>query len=264
MITSSVSELASASLRFEGVTLRLRSFADPKPSLKRAAVALARGGARPGQHGSRTLFDGLDLSFGAGERVAIVGANGAGKTTLLKMACGIYRPAEGRVVARGRVSALIEMGAGLNMELSGEDNIYLLGALHGRRRSEIRERIGPVLDFAELHEARHTPIKYYSHGMRLRLAFAAVTELEPEILLVDEVFAGGDLSFVRRARERMRGLIDRSHLLVMVSHNLALVRQLCDRCVWLDEGRVVADGATGEVLPRYTDWHRSRSKKGDS
>lgn len=248
-----------ASLRFDGVTLRLRTYREHRPSLKQSVIGLLTNTAPPAD--TRELFSSLDLGFEAGERIGLVGANGAGKTTLLKMACGIYRPSGGRVTVRGRISSLIEMGAGLNMELSGEENIYLLGALHGRSRREVRERVEAILGFAELGGDRYMPIKYYSHGMRLRLAFATATDFRPEVLLVDEVFAGGDLSFVRRARERMKSLIDASELLVMVSHNLGLVREMCTRCVWLEQGRVRLDGPTTDVLPEYTAWHRARSQK---
>lgn len=245
------------SIRFEDVTLRLRTYRERRPSLKQTFVGLFRSSPTPKEE--RELYANLDLGFQPGERVGLIGANGAGKTTLLKMACGIYRPTQGVVRVRGHVSALIEMGSGLNMELSGEDNVYLLGALHGRPRSEIKERIEPILRFAELGADRHMPIKYYSHGMRLRLAFATATDFRPEILLVDEIFAGGDLSFLKRAREKMRLLIEESELLVMVSHNLGLISDLCTRCVWLDRGRVQADGPTEEVLPAYKSWHQSRS-----
>lgn len=232
------------------VTLRFRRYGDTRPTLKQ--TVLNRIFRRQFKTVSEfALYDGLSLTVGRGERLGVIGHNGAGKSTLLKMISGIYRPTRGVVRVRGRVAPLIELGAGFNPELSGVENIYLNGAVLGFSQAEMRAKVEGILEFAGLREFANTPVKYYSSGMTLRLAFSIATDVEPEVLLVDEIFAAGDQEFVAKARQRMQKLIDASHIMVFVSHSLPLVRELCNRVVWLDHGKVVRDGSPAEVVGAY-------------
>jgi ABC-type polysaccharide/polyol phosphate transport system ATPase subunit len=241
-----------ASIRLEGLSLRFRRYGEPNPLLKKAVIdAVFRRPAGP--TGSFVLFDALNLQVDHGERLGIIGANGAGKTTLLKLVCGIYTPSAGTIRIRGRIAPILELGTGFSPEMSGVDNIYFNGALLGFSRREMADKVDRILDFAGLRDVAQTPVKYYSTGMILRLAFATATDVDPEILLVDEVFAAGDAEFVGKAKDRMMSLIDASHIVVVASHDLSLIAQLCTRVLWLDRGRIAADGPPADVCRAYLD-----------
>jgi lipopolysaccharide transport system ATP-binding protein len=194
---------------------------------------------------------GIDFEVERGEVVGVIGANGAGKSTLLKILSQITDPTEGRVVIRGRLSSLLEVGTGFHPELSGRENIYLNGAILGMRRAEIKERFADIVEFSGIERFIETPVKFYSSGMYVRLAFAVAAHLDPDILLVDEVLAVGDLEFQRRCLGRMDEVAHSGRTILFVSHNLTSVAALCTRGVLLEEGRVVADGPVTDVLQRY-------------
>lgn len=242
---------SGSQIALEGVGLRFRVFTGEHSNLKTAAIAKVTGSRRAGRSEGRWLYRGLDLRIGHGARLGIIGRNGSGKSTLLKMICGIYPPTEGTIRVRGRVSPLIEMGAGMLPELTGEENIVLNGTLLGYTRREMKKRIDEIIAFAGLEDARSMPFKYYSSGMKMRLSFAAATDLRPEILVVDEVFSGGDADFVARATERMNTLLDASSIVLFVSHRLPLVRELCDKIIWIDNGTIRAFGDPKPVIHRY-------------
>lgn len=241
-----------ALIEFNSVSLRFRSFGDALPSLKQAVFRRLTG-KRFTPDSERWLYNGLNLTIPQGCRLGILGPNGAGKSTLLKMICGIYRPTCGSIHVRGQIAPLIELGAGMIAELSGEENIYLNGAFMGRSRREMQEKVERIFEFAGLQNFRHVPIKYYSSGMVLRLAFSTASDLNPEILLLDEIFAAGDAEFVQRARARMEKLVDASHIVVIVSHQLELINQMCNRAIHIENGRIVDDGPPKEVSRRYLD-----------
>jgi lipopolysaccharide transport system ATP-binding protein len=194
-----------------------------------------------------------DVSFSvtAGEVVGIVGHNGAGKSTLLKILSRITEPTSGTVTLRGRVGSLLEVGTGFHSELTGLENIYLSGAILGMRRREINQKLNDIIAFAEVERFIETPVKHYSSGMYLRLAFAVAAYLDPEILLVDEVLAVGDAKFQRKCLGKMEDVASMGRTVLLVSHNTTAIQSLCDRVIWLKEGRVIMDDATAEVLPRY-------------
>ncbi len=189
-----------------------------------------------------------DVSFEiqAGEVVGIVGRNGAGKSTLLKILGRITRPTRGSARVGGRVGTLLEVGTGFHPELSGRENIFLNGAILGMRTSEIRRKFDEIVDFAEVEAFLETPVKRYSSGMYVRLAFAVAAHLQPEILLIDEVLAVGDVAFQKKCLSRMESLSHTNHTVLFVSHNLGSIRQLCRRSIVIDGGRVVHDGTTPE------------------
>jgi lipopolysaccharide transport system ATP-binding protein len=193
----------------------------------------------------------IDLKVGVGEAVGIVGRNGAGKTTMLKVLSRITRPSRGSGVIRGRVGALLEVGTGFHLELTGRENIVLNGSILGMKRHEIFPKIDEVLAFAELEEFADTPVKWYSTGMHMRLAFSVASHFEPEIMLVDEVLAVGDAGFQRKCLTAMNEVGRAGRTVIFVSHNLGAIQRLCPRSILLDHGRILADGPTQSVLDEY-------------
>jgi lipopolysaccharide transport system ATP-binding protein len=194
----------------------------------------------------------VSLCVAQGETLGIVGANGAGKSTLLKILSRVTTPTCGRGTIRGRMASLLEVGAGFHPELTGRENVFLNGVLLGMSRREVRAKFDAIVDFAGVGPFLDTPVKRYSSGMYVRLAFAVATHTEPDILIVDEVLAVGDVDFQRRCRQRMQELTRSTGLTtLLVSHNLALVKSLCDRAIRLDQGKVRAGGAVNEVLEQY-------------
>ena len=194
-----------------------------------------------------------DVSFEVkeGEVIGIIGRNGAGKSTLLKILSRITEPTRGRAEIYGRVGALLEVGTGFHAELTGRENIYLSGAILGMRKSEIARQFDAIVDFAEVEQFIDTPIKRYSSGMYMRLAFAVAAHLEPEILLVDEVLAVGDAAFQKKCLGKMEDVAGQGRTVFFVSHNTQAVRQLCTRGILLERGRLIADGPTDETMSVY-------------
>ena len=233
------------------VSLRFVTYNDKMYSLKRAALDLVLRREGPPPMTEFWALSNINLTLHKGDRVGILGSNGAGKSTLLRVLARIYPPTTGRMDVHGTVAPLIEMGAGFNPELSGLDNIYLNGAMLGFNRRAMASRVDGIHEFTGLKEFEDLPLKYYSSGMYMRLAFAVATEVDPDVLLVDEALGVGDAAFVDKAKARIRGLLDRSHVVVIVSHDLSSLRQMCTRGVWLKRGRLVADGPIDEVVDRY-------------
>jgi ABC-type polysaccharide/polyol phosphate transport system ATPase subunit len=233
------------------VSLRFVTYHDKTYSLKRAALDLVLRREGPVAVSEFWALRDLTLSFHKGDRVGILGSNGAGKSTLLRVLARIYPPTSGTMDVQGTVAPLIEMGAGFNPELSGKDNIYLNGAMLGFNRRAMDERVEGIHEFTGLKEFEDLPLKYYSSGMYMRLAFAVATEVDPDVLLVDEALGVGDAAFVDKAKARIIGLLDRSHVVVIVSHDLDSLRQMCTRGVWLKRGRIVFDGPIDEAVARY-------------
>jgi lipopolysaccharide transport system ATP-binding protein len=202
-------------------------------------------------------LDDISFQIQTGEVVGIVGRNGAGKSTLLKILGRITRPTRGVARVRGRVGTLLEVGTGFHPELSGRENIFLNGAILGMRMSEIRRKFDEIVDFAEVEAFLETPVKRYSSGMFVRLAFAVAAHLQPEILLIDEVLAVGDIAFQKKCLSRMESLSHTNHTVLFVSHNMGAIRQLCPRSIVIDRGHVVHDGTTSDALRVYNDLLRN-------
>src|SRR5204862_4320603 len=202
-----------------------------------------------------------DVSFEVkrGEVLGIIGRNGAGKTTLLKILPRITEPSEGRVTIRGRVASLLEVGTGFHPELTGRENIYLNGAILGMTRAEIRRSFDEIVAFSEVEKFLDTPVKRYSSGMHVRLAFAVAAHLRPEILVVDEVLAVGDAAFQKKCLGKMQDVASGGRTVLFVSHNMAAITRLCSRAILLREGRAVADGRVDTVVSEYI-----AGSKGDS
>ncbi|HEX4336088.1 MAG TPA: ABC transporter ATP-binding protein [Polyangiaceae bacterium] len=194
-----------------------------------------------------------EISFSAkqGETIGIIGRNGAGKSTLLKVLSRITSPTRGRVEIHGRVGCLLEVGTGFHPELSGRDNVFLNGTILGMKRSEIRRHFDEIVAFAEVEKFIDTPVKHYSSGMYLRLAFAVAAHLQPEILIVDEVLAVGDARFQKKCLDKMEDVSRHGRTVLFVSHNMPSVTRLCPRTILLDKGRVLADGPSHDVVSAY-------------
>ena len=197
-------------------------------------------------------LNGIDLDIRRGERVGIIGANGAGKSTLLKLICRITAPTEGEIDIWGRVSSMLEVGTGFHREMTGRENIYMNGAILGMSRAEIDACLEDIIDFSELREFIDTPVKRYSSGMFVKLAFSVAAHLRSEIMIMDEVLAVGDMAFQQKCLSRMRKAADEEGRTVLyVSHNMSTIRQLCQRCIVLDHGRVVFDGDVEHAIAAY-------------
>jgi ABC-type polysaccharide/polyol phosphate transport system ATPase subunit len=240
-------ELREASLRFI-------NYADKQQSLKRAVLDLVLRRASPAPVTEFWALRDISLKIQHGERIGIVGGNGAGKSTLLRLLARIYPATSGTVEVRGNVAPLIEMGAGFNPELSGFDNIMLNGAMLGFSRSEMLAKVEGIHEFTGLRDFAEMPLKYYSSGMYMRLAFAIATEIDPEILIIDEALGVGDAAFQDRAKDRIRSLLARSHAVILVSHDMKSLRQLCTRGLWMRQGQLVVDGPIDEVIDYYLTW----------
>lgn len=235
-------------LELDAVTL---TFPRPKGSLRdrisRAFGVLPEEDLPP----AVTALRDVRLKVERGERVGIVGYNGAGKTTLLKVMCGIYAPSQGRVVVDGDIACLFELATGFEMEATGWDNMITRGLLLGLSRAEIRERTRDIAEFTELGAALDRPVKTYSAGMFVRLAFAVSTAITPDVLLLDEVIAAGDVRFHDKARRRLEEMVERASILVLVSHSMETVRQMCNRVLWLHDGTIRMDGPPADVTAAY-------------
>jgi lipopolysaccharide transport system ATP-binding protein len=220
----------------------------------RAVSRLARGGVQePPAANSRPFWALKDVTFDVepGEVVGIIGRNGAGKSTLLKILSRVVEPTEGYCQLRGRLGSLLEVGTGFHPELTGRENVFLNGSILGMARSEILRKFDEIVAFAEIEQFLDTPVKRYSSGMYVRLAFAVAAHLEPEILVVDEVLAVGDANFQRKCLGKMKDVAGHGRTILFVSHDTTAVRRLCRRVVFLEKGKVVAAGPTDEVVTAY-------------
>jgi lipopolysaccharide transport system ATP-binding protein len=235
-------------LRRRGYETLRESIAD---SAGRALRRAARREPKALDVGTLWALRDVSLTIRQGEAVGLIGHNGAGKSTLLKILSRITEPSEGYADITGRVGSLLEVGTGFHPELTGRENVFLYGSILGMGRPEIRRRFDEIAAFAELERFLDTPVKRYSSGMAVRLAFAVAAHLEPDILLVDEVLAVGDASFQRKSLAKMAEVAREGRTVVFVSHNLAIIQALCRRAVLLQRGQVVADGTVGDAIDRY-------------
>ena len=235
-----------------GVTLlrRLPTAAGAGEDLKRRLFDIARGKYQ--RTPRRAVLEQIDLRIRHGEKIGVIGPNGSGKSTLLRVICGILRPTVGSVQVRGTIAPLLELGAGFDPDLSVRDNVFLYAALLGYGKSEIREEYDRIIEFAELEEYPNAPVRALSSGMTARLGFAIATAFAPDILLFDEIFAVGDERFRAKSRRRIEELWRGDRTIVLVSHDLASIRQTCERAIWLENGKVRALGDANAVVNEYT------------
>jgi len=222
-------------------------------------------GMQPSSRRGEFIWALKDASFEIkqGDVVGIIGPNGAGKSTLLKILCRIIEPTEGRGEIRGRVSSLLEVGTGFHPELTGRENVFLNGAILGMKREEIRLKFDDIVAFSGVEKFIDTPVKHYSSGMNVRLAFAVAAHLEPENLLIDEVLAVGDAAFQKKCVGKMGEVARVGRTVLFVSHNMGAVRSLCDRALWIDQGQIKMDGEASQVITAYLSSVVSESMAGE-
>ena len=239
-----------------------RIVATAKAPVRRVLSALQRTRSNASQEAAENFWALRDLNFEIqhGEAVGIIGRNGAGKSTLLKILSRITKPTTGRVELYGRFGALLEVGTGFHSELSGRDNVFLNGAILGMRRAEIARKLDEIVAFAEVEEFLDTPVKHYSSGMFMRLAFAVAAHLDPEILMVDEVLAVGDTAFQKKCLGKMSDVAKQGRTVLFVSHDLTAVQALCTRAIFLSHGQMVSMGAVAEQVSAYLAYQQTRAQ----
>ena len=196
---------------------------------------------------------GVSFKIYPGESVGIIGKNGAGKSTLLKVVSGVMKPTEGKITVAGNICPMIELGAGFDMDLTARENIYLNGSILGYSREFIDQKFDEIVSFSELQDFLEVPVRNFSSGMVARLAFSIATQVDPEILIVDEILSVGDLNFQQKSEAKMRSMITGGTTVLYVSHSIDSIRSLCDKVVWLDHGKVVMSGNTEKVCQAYYD-----------
>jgi ABC-type polysaccharide/polyol phosphate transport system ATPase subunit len=236
-------------IHLSNISVRYRVPTEQIGTLKEYAIRMLQG--RRVEYRAFWALNGLDLEICRGESVGIIGRNGAGKSTLLKVIARVLRPTTGRVQVRGNVAPLIELGAGFHPELTGRENVMLNGAMLGFSRGQMEEKFGRIVEFAELGSFIDAALRSYSSGMVMRLGFAVATEVNPDILIIDEVLAVGDESFQEKCLARMAQFRAKGTTILFVSHGLDAVRAICDRAVWVEEGQLKRSGSVGEVIEAY-------------
>ena len=249
-------------IHVEAVTKRYElATSRPLPRAARPLFRLLgiRHQARPGVDHKMAL-DGISFRVTEGERVGIVGENGAGKSTLLHLLAGVAAPTSGSVEVEGRVHAALTLGLALREDLTGRENLYLDAEVQGRTRTDTESSIDQMVDFADLGEFLDQPVRTYSSGMKARLAFTSLVFVEPEVLLIDEMLSVGDYWFSRKAAKAVRQLCGKGRIVILVSHNLDSLVSMCSRCLWLEEGRLVADGDPAPVTAAYREKVRQRDE----
>lgn len=235
-------------IKIENVTQRFRLIQERPDTLRELFSKFFRHEAH---YHDFNAVENVSLEVRSGEFVGIVGRNGSGKSTLLKMVAGVYKPSAGRIEVNGKIAPLIELGAGFHHELTGRENVILNGLLLGFSKRQMMEREPSILEFADIGDFIDSPVKQYSSGMYMRLAFAVATEVNPDILVIDEILAVGDTAFQQKCFERLDRFRAAGKTILLVTHNMAQVKQFCDRALLLEQGRVLIEGAPNEVVDMY-------------
>lgn len=238
---STVVSLNNVSVEYRRATTKTRS-------LKQASIDILKGKRK---FQTFRALDGVSFEINSGEILAIIGRNGSGKSTLLKVISRVIPPTNGRIIVKGHVEPMIELGVGFNPELSGRENIMLNAAIHGRDVKIVKERMEDLISWAGLQEVVDLPLRTYSSGMVARLGFAVATDINPDIVLVDEVLAVGDIDFMEKSRARMEKIMGEGSTVVLVSHDLETIRTLATRAIWMEHGKVRAEGETNQVVDAY-------------
>jgi lipopolysaccharide transport system ATP-binding protein len=236
-------------IRLDQVSLYRRTQEEFSYDLKKTLLSFLEGKYR--KPSKKLILDKVDLVVNAGEKIGIIGSNGSGKSTMLKLICGILKPTTGNLWVKGEIAPLIELGAGFDPDLSVKDNIVLYGVMLGFSRKEMKERVFSILDFAELQDYTFAPVKSLSSGMSARLGFAIATDVQPDILILDEVLSVGDESFKNKCQKRIDKLWDHHTTILVVSHGLEFIQQSCERAIWLDRGKIRFAGSTEETIRHY-------------
>lgn len=235
-------------IQAEDITMRFRMNSDRILSLKEFVTTALRGKLK---YQEFTALDHVSFSVQKGETLGLIGRNGAGKSTMLKIISGILKPTSGSVTCHGNIVPMLELGSGFDMDLTGEENIFLNGAIMGYREEFLREKYQEIVAFSELGEFINSPIRNYSSGMLMRLAFSIATVVDPEILIVDEILAVGDAAFQEKSKKRMLELMSGGTTVLFVSHNIDQIMEMCDQVIWLEHGQIKMMGAASDVCSQY-------------
>jgi teichoic acid transport system ATP-binding protein len=236
----------------QDVHITYRTIADPRGNtMRQALTTIGKGGRKVREI---KAVRGVSLDVPHGSVLGIIGANGAGKSTLMRAIAGILPPSSGQVVVNGRISTLLALGVGFNGQLSGRENVILGGLAAGLTRKQVNERFDQIAAWAELEEFIDMPMKSYSSGMYGRLAFAVSTHMEPDVLLVDEALSTGDAHFRRKSYDKMQELVAQARTIVIVSHGIAAIREMCDDCIWMHKGEIVRHGKPDDVAAEYLEF----------
>ena len=240
-------------IEIQNLTKKFRIYADQGHSLKEKMLS-----AKRRKYEERTVLDGISLTVEPGEAIGLVGKNGCGKSTLLKLMSRILYPESGSVKLNGRVSSLIELGAGFHPDMTGRENIFTNASIFGLTHKEIEEQLDEIIAFSEMEEFIDNPVRTYSSGMYMRLAFSVAIHVGADILLIDEILAVGDAAFQAKCFERLMEIKASGTTIVIVSHSMGQLERICDRTVWIDNGRIRMEGAPNEVHPAYLDFMGQR------
>lgn len=253
------SELGRPAVEIRGLSKKFLVEHDPPTTVASFFVNLAEGKRRD----RRDFWAIKDVSMEVytGETVGIIGPNGSGKSTLLKLMAGIYQPTEGTIALHRKVVPLLELGAGFHVELTGRENVFLNGALLGKSREEMTALFDSIVKFSGIGEFINTPLKFYSSGMKVRLGFAVAIHMDAELMLLDEIFAVGDTQFQQKCIRRIRQFQAEGRTLVLVSHGLDLIDQLCDRAFWIQHGKLMAAGTAAEITAQYAQSVRANGEE---
>lgn len=236
-----------------GITLRNVTKVYPENVGVQQGMASGFSDAATHAQSGKLAVSSISLDIREGDRVGIIGRNGAGKSTLLHLIAGLSSPTAGSINISGKITSIMTLGVGLREDFSGRENIYLDGEIQGKTRAAVDEVIDEIINFAELGEFIDRPVRTYSTGMKARLAFSMISHIEPEILIIDEALSVGDVSFSAKATRRIREICDRGKIVIVVSHSMQAIRDICNRCLWLENGTVVSDGSPDEVTRSYID-----------
>ena len=237
-------------IQLDNVTVRFRIPHEKIPTLQEYAIRWLK--RRTVSFTDFNALDNISFSIKQGETVGIVGANGAGKSTLLKVISRVIRPTQGRVFLRGRIAPLLELGAGFDYEMTGRENIFLNGAVLGFSRKEMATRLNRIVEFSGISDFIDAPIRTYSSGMVARLGFAVATDIQPEVLIIDEVLSVGDAEFQQKSSARISKYHNNGSTILIVSHNSTAIKQLCDRVIWLERGSIKMVGNANDIVDQYS------------
>lgn len=242
--------MREAVIKVENVSMEFKMYKNKIDSFKEYCISLLKGGVK---YSNFKALESINFEVFKGERLGIIGHNGAGKSTLLKIIAGVMKPTSGNINVSGNIAPLLELGAGFDGDFTGEENIYINAAILGRKKEEINAAYKEIVEFADLGEFLYMPIRNYSSGMRAKLGFSIATSIDPDILILDEILGVGDQTFRKKSSAKMMDMINDGKTVIMVSHSIGQIKSLCDRVLWLSEGKVVDIGDPERICNRYLD-----------